>query len=279
MKLLSFTHRGRKSFGALTGESIVDLGSFSNYSTMLQAIEAGAVYELIKIAKNTAPDIRLVDVELDVPLPDARNYICVGRNYKGHVAEAHAALPEYPSIFVRLGNSFVPSGQSIQRPKVSGDFDYEGELAVVIGKGGRHILREHAISHIMGYTMLMDGSIRDYQFKHCLVVGKNFFASGSVGPWIVTADEIDDPSRLELRTRLNGIEVQHTMTDDFIFDIPYIINYISTFTELQPGDIIATGTPEGVGFARKPPLWLKAGDHLEVEISKIGILSNTVIDE
>lgn len=279
MKLLSFIYKEKQSFGALVGDAIVDLGRHSQYSSLYQVIQAGEIGTLKNIVNKMKPDFKLADVVLTLPMPDAHTYICVGRNYKGHVAEANAALPDFPSIFLRMPSSFVASGASIVRPKVSSDFDYEGELAIVIGKSGRHIAPDDALSHIMGYTILMDGSIRDYQFKHCLVVGKNFYSSGSIGPWIVTSDEVGDPSRLALRTRLNDKEVQHTMTDDFIFDIPFLINYISTFTELRPGDIIATGTPEGVGFARKPSLWLKKGDKLEVEISNIGVLTNFVIDE
>jgi 2-keto-4-pentenoate hydratase/2-oxohepta-3-ene-1,7-dioic acid hydratase in catechol pathway len=214
-----------------------------------------------------------------MPLPDVDNIYCVGRNYKGHVAEGNQKLPDYPSTFLRTKVSMVPHGGNLVRPKVSGDFDYEGELAFVVGKGGRHIKRADALSHIAGYTILMDGSIRDYQFKHCLIIGKNFFATGAIGPWMVTADEVGDPTQLDLATRLNGQQVQHTKTDDLIFDIPHIIEYLSSITPLLPGDIVATGTPEGVGFARKPPLWMKAGDTLEIEISKIGILRNPVIAE
>jgi len=220
-----------------------------------------------------------VTVTLLTPVPDADNIFCIGRNYKGHVAEGNAKVPDFPSMFIRLKSSIVAHDMPLIRPKVSGDFDYEGELALVIGKGGRHIPRNDALSHVAGYSILMDGTIRDYQFKHCLTVGKNFVATGSFGPWLVTADEVGDPTQLELRTRLNDAEVQHSKTDDLIFDIPAIIAYISAYTRLAPGDVIATGTPEGVGFARKPPLWMKPGDTLEIEISKIGILRNKVVAE
>jgi 2-keto-4-pentenoate hydratase/2-oxohepta-3-ene-1,7-dioic acid hydratase in catechol pathway len=182
-------------------------------------------------------------------------------------------------MFIRLGSSVVAHQSALVLPKVSQQFDFEGELALVIGKAGRHISRKDALKHIFGYSIFMDGSIRDFQFGHSLTVGKNFQSSGSFGPYIVTADEVGDPSQLDLRTRLNGAEVQHTITDDLIFDIPYLIEYISSSTTLMPGDIIATGTPEGGGFARTPPLWMKAGDVLEVEISSIGKLQNTVIAE
>jgi 2-keto-4-pentenoate hydratase/2-oxohepta-3-ene-1,7-dioic acid hydratase in catechol pathway len=279
MKLATFTHRGATSYGVVDGDGIVDLGKRLRYPTLFTAFAANAHEEMKKAATGAAPDHKLSDVQLLMPMPDAPNYFCVGRNYKGHLAEANMALPDFPSMFLRLPSSLVATGSPIVRPTVSGDFDFEGELALIVGKAGRHIKPEKALSHVGGYSILMDGSIRDYQFKHCLTVGKNFFRSGSFGPWIVTADEVGDPTQLDLRTRLNGSEVQHTKTDDFIFDIPYVIAYISAYTQLMPGDVIATGTPEGVGFARKPPLWMKPGDRLEVEISKIGVLRNTVAAE
>ena len=279
MKLASFRRGPTRSYGAVTGDGIIDLGKRLKYPTLYAALAAHALDEVKAAARGASADYALADIKLLLPMPDAPNYFCVGRNYKGHVAEVNGTLPPFPSMFLRLPSSLVACGEPIVRPTVSGDFDFEGELALVIGKGGRHIKQADALSHIAAYTIFMDGSIRDYQFKHCLTVGKNFFATGSVGPWIVTADEIGDPGQLDLRTRLNGVEVQHTKTDDFIFDIPTIIAYISAFTPLKPGDIIATGTPEGVGFARKPPLWMKPGDTLEVEISKIGILRNSVVAE
>ena len=203
----------------------------------------------------------------------------MGRNYKGHVAEVGAKLPEFPTLFLRTAQSLVASGSSIVRPQVSSNFDFEGELTLVIGKAGRHISKENALQHVFGYTILNDGSIRDYQLKHSLAVGKNFESAGSMGPWVVTSDEITDPSKLTLSTHLNGVQVQHSPTNDLIFDIPTIIAYISQFTRLLPGDVIATGTPDGVGFARNPPLWMKPNDVISVTISGIGTLTNTVIDE
>ena len=279
MKLASFFHGGKASFGAVQGDAIVDLGRRTGYRSLFAALSADALDELRQAASAAPADHRLADVTLQLPMPDAPNYFCVGRNYKGHVAEVAGKLPEFPSMFIRLPSSMAATAEPIIRPEVSGEFDFEGELALVIGTAGRHIKKQEALSHIAGYSILMDGSVRDYQFRHCLTVGKNFWRTGSFGPWIVTADEIGDPTQLELHTRLNGSEVQCARTDDFIFDIPHIIEYISTFTKLMPGDIIATGTPEGVGFARQPPLWLQPGDTLEVEIAKIGFLRNTVIAE
>ncbi len=281
MKLLSFAVSGRDSYGALAGDGVIDLGSRlgGRYPTLRDAIAAGAGAELAGAASGAKPDFKLSEVALRLPLPNPERVFCIGRNYKGHVAESGAKLPEHPGLFIRVLDSLVPHGGALVRPSVSADMDYEGELALVIGTPGRHIVPAEALEHVFGYTILNDGSIRDYQFKHSLTVGKNFARTGSCGPWLVTSDEIPDPTQLHLATRLNGVEVQHTKTDDMIFDIPTIIGYISAFTPLIAGDVIATGTPEGVGFARKPPLWMKPGDVIEVEISSIGVLRNTVVAE
>ena len=165
------------------------------------------------------------------------------------------------------------------RPSLSSDFDYEGELAVVMGRAGRHIKAADALDHVAGYACFNDGSLRDYQRQHSVAVGKNFLAPGGFGPWLVSRDEIPDPSQLTLMTRLNGVEVQRGDTADMIFSVPQIISYVSAFTPLEPGDVISTGTPPGVGMAHKPPLWLKPGDVVEVEISKICVLRNSVVAE
>ena len=185
----------------------------------------------------------------------------------------------FPSVFVRFASSVVGHAQPIRLSRLSSDYDYEGELALVIGKAGRHISRERALDHVAGYACFNEACYRDFQFKHSLTVGKNFAASGSFGPWMTTADEIPDPATLELTTRLNGVQVQHASVSELIFDIPYLIAYLSGMTPLEPGDVIVTGTPEGVGFVRTPPLWMKAGDDVEVEISRIGVLRNRVEPE
>ncbi len=279
MKLVSFKRGDASGYGIIVADGIIDIGKRLPYPTLFLTLAANALDETKAAVAGAKADYALSEVTLVKPLPEAVNYFCVGRNYKGHVAEVAGKLPDFPSMFLRLPSSLVAHGEPIVRPAISEQFDFEGELAIVIGKTGRNIKREAALSHIAGYTIFMDGSVRDYQFEHCLTVGKNFFHTGSVGPCIVTADEIGDPGHLVLKTRLNGIQVQHTRTDDFIFDIPYIIAYISAFTTLLPGDIIATGTPEGVGFARKPALWMKPGDRLEVEVSRIGVLRNAVVAE
>jgi len=279
MKLVSFKTASGASYGVVEGDGVVDMGKRLKHPTLRAAIAAGALGEIAAAAKGAKADMPLAQVTLLPPIPDPDKIVCAGRNYKGHALEAGVKLPEFPSLFTRLNNTLVPHGGNLVRSKLSGDFDYEGELALIIGTPGRHIAAKDALKHIAGYSCFNDASIRDIQFKHSLTAGKNFVATGGFGPWMVTADEIPDPTQLMLHTRLNGQEVQHTKTDDLIFDIPALIAYISAFTPLVAGDVIATGTPEGVGFARKPPLWMKGGDVVEVEISGIGVLRNPVVDE
>ena len=281
MKLASFSASGRGSYGAVVEGGIVDLGRRlgERYPTLRTAITDGVLGRFAGEVKTAKPDFTLVQVTLLPPITDPDKIICAGRNYRAHAAEAGGAPPENPQVFLRLVNTLVAHDQPMVCPKISADFDYEGELALIIGKPGRHIAKADALSHIFGYTLFNDGSIRDIQFKHSIAAGKNFHQTGGFGPWIVTADEIPDPTRLQLATRLNGREVQHTGIDDLIFDIPTLISYCSDWTPLVAGDVISTGTPEGVGFARKPPLWMKPGDVVEVEIGGIGVLRNPIIAE
>jgi 2-keto-4-pentenoate hydratase/2-oxohepta-3-ene-1,7-dioic acid hydratase in catechol pathway len=279
MKLVSFALSGRPSYGIVVGDGIFDLGRRlgERYPTLRAAISGGVIGEAA--AAGTAPDLALSQVTLLPPIPDPDKIICAGLNYRAHAAEAGGKPPENPPIFLRLVDTLVGHEGAMIRPRISGDFDYEGELALVIGKAGRHIAKSAALQHVFGYACFNDGSIRDIQFKHSIAAGKNFHATGGFGPWIVTADEIPDPSRLHLATRLNGKQVQHTGIDDLIFDISTLISYCSQWTPLVPGDVISTGTPSGVGFARKPPLWMKPGDVVEVEIDDIGILRNRIAAE
>src|SRR5215471_18751208 len=202
MKLISFAASGRNSYGAVVGDGVVDLGRRlgDRYPTLRAAAEVSGA----------APDMALAQVTLLPPITDPDKVICAGRNYRAHAAEAGGPPPENPQVFLRLVNTLVAHNQPMVCPKISGDFDYEGELALVIGKPGRHIAKADALSHIFGYTCFNDGSIRDIQFKHSIAAGKNFHATGGFGPWIVTADEVPDPTRLHLVTRLNGREVQYT---------------------------------------------------------------------
>ena len=281
MKLASFSAAGRDTYGAVVEGGVVDLGRRlgDRYPTLRAAIAGDALARLAGEVAAAKPDFSLAQVTLLPPITDPDKIICAGRNYRAHAAEAGGAPPENPQVFLRLVNTLVAHGQPMVCPKISGDFDYEGELALIIGKPGRHIAKADALSHIFGYTLFNDGSIRDIQFKHSIAAGKNFHQTGGFGPWIVTADESPDPTRLHLATRLNGHEVQHTGIDDLIFDIPTLISYCSDWTPLVAGDVISTGTPEGVGFARKPPLWMRPGDVVEVEIAGIGVLRNPIVAE
>ena len=275
MRLVSFRHADTPKFGAVVDGGIADLSA--HWPSLRAAIAAKALGALAASAK-TAPMLKFADVELLPVIPDPDKILCIGLNYASHVGEVGRELPKVPSVFSRLHNTLLPQGGSMIRPKASTNFDFEGELAIVIGERCRHVPRARALSVIAGYTCFVDGSVRDFQ-KHSVTAGKNFPATGPLGPWMVTTDVIPDPQKLELTTRLNGNVVQHDTTDHMIFNVATIIEYLSTVTWLEPGDIIATGTPDGVGLGRKPPLWMKGGDKLEVEISGIGTLSVNVIDE
>jgi 2-keto-4-pentenoate hydratase/2-oxohepta-3-ene-1,7-dioic acid hydratase in catechol pathway len=280
MKLASYAVDGRKAFGAVIGDAVVTLNERlgGRYAGLRQALAACALADLKKVAEAATPDHRLADVKLLPPIPDPEKILCAGINYRSHAAETGRDLPKQPSMFIRLANTLTGHEGELIRPSVSQSFDFEGELALVIGRAGRHIPVEQALDHVAGYTCFVDGSVRDYQ-KISVTSGKNFPGTGPLGPWIVTTDEIPDPKRLTLVTRLNGQEVQRSGTDLLIYSVPQIIAFCSDFTPLAPGDVIATGTPEGVGHRRTPPLWMKAGDVLEVEISRIGTLRNRVVVE
>lgn len=283
MKLVSFLRDGKPSYGAVKGDGVVDLGlrfGKQGLSTLRQLLGSAALEEAKAIVVRDAADITLADVVLAPVIPDPDKIICVGMNYHDHVAEVGRTVTEKPSLFARFAGSQVGHLQPMIKPAVSEQFDYEGELAVVIGKGGRHIARDRALDHVGGYACYNEGSIRDWQ-RHTtqFLSGKTFHGTGAFGPWLVTADEIADPSKLTLQTRLNGQQVQHTTTDKLITSIPDLIAYCSTILPLLPGDVIVTGTPGGVGLKRTPPLFMKPGDVVEVEISGIGVLRNPVIAE
>ncbi|RTE92178.1 fumarylacetoacetate hydrolase family protein [Bradyrhizobium sp. LVM 105] len=281
MKLLSFIADGRSSFGAVKDNAVVDLGArMTGCTTLRQLLETGRVAEATRLVASTAPDHPLERITFLPVIPDPGKIICVGLNYRDHVAETGRTVTEKPALFARFACSQVGHLRPIVKPKVSDDFDYEGELALVIGKQGRHIPPDRALGHVAGYSCYNEGSVRDWQ-RHTsqFLSGKTFAESGSFGPWLVTADEIPDPSKLSLQTRLNGTVVQDTTTDLLITAIPELIAYISTICPLDPGDVIVTGTPGGVGAKRTPPLWMRPGDTVEVEISGIGTLRNKVIAE
>jgi 2-keto-4-pentenoate hydratase/2-oxohepta-3-ene-1,7-dioic acid hydratase in catechol pathway len=278
MRLLSFAADGKEWFGAARDDGIVTLNDKVGQPDLRAALAAGAMDAMRRAAKDAAPDRRLDEIKFLPVIPKPGKILCAGLNYRSHVAEMGREIPKQPSMFARFTDTLVGHGGEMTRPTVSDNFDFEGELALVIGKGGRHIKPEAALDHIAGYTCFVDGSVRDYQ-KFSVTSGKNFPGTGPLGPWLVTSDEIADPGRLALTTRLNGQEVQHSTTDLLIYSIPQIVAFCSDFTLLSAGDVIATGTPEGVGHSRKPPLWMRPGDRLEVEISGIGVLRVDIIEE
>ena len=280
MRLASFRHAGAPKFGAVVDGGIVDLSARTQgrWSGLREVLAARMLPELAGLAKGATADLKFDDIELLPVIPDPDKILCIGLNYASHVGEVGRELPTVPSVFARLRNTLVASGGDIVRPKASIAFDFEGELAVIIGERCRHVSRGRALSVVAGYSCFLDVSVRDFQ-KHSVTAGKNFPATGPLGPWMVTSDVVTDPQRLELVTRLNGNVVQRDTTDHMIFDVATIIEYLSTVTWLEPGDVIATGTPDGVGLGRKPPLWMKAGDKVDVEISGIGTLSVNVVDE
>jgi 2-keto-4-pentenoate hydratase/2-oxohepta-3-ene-1,7-dioic acid hydratase in catechol pathway len=253
--------------------------------TNLRALLEGGLLPKAAALQGARPDHDLAAVEFLPPIADARHFYCVGVNYLDHLREVQAAgvprpPPQQPSIFIRFPETAVAHGARMLVPKVSEALDYEAELAVIIGRGGRYIAEGDALGHVAGYSCFNDGSVRDWQFHATQVTpGKNFLATGGFGPWMVTADEIPDPHALDIKLVLNGATLQHGNTRDLIFSIPRIVSYVSALVPLAPGDVIATGTPAGVGFSRKPPLFLKAGDVCEVQIEKIGVLRNPIAKE
>ena len=282
MKFASYEQDGAAAYGLVSGRRLTTITGdlAARYPDLKAALAGGALREIGAALRGVAPDVGLDEVALLPPVTDPDKILCIGLNYKAHVEETGRGDSEQPTIFVRFPASQVGHERPIVRPAASTRLDYEGELAVIIGRAGRHINEAAALDHIAGYACFNDGSVRDWQ-RHTsqFTPGKNFVASGSFGPWLVTADEIPDPTRLTLTTRLNGAVMQHATTDLLLFPIPELIAYISTFAELLPGDVIATGTPGGVGSRRDPPVWVEAGDSIEVEIDAIGVLRNPVIAE
>lgn len=282
MRLISFERNERSSFGIVAGDGVIDAGSRlgATFRGLRDVLVGGALAQLRDLASRPA-DCALADV---TPLPaisdPAAKLLCVGVNYMPHIKEMGRERPAYPVLFVRFADSLVGHGRPMIRPRASEQFDFEGELAVIIGKRARHVPRARALDYVLGYSCFNDGSVRDYQ-RHSIqwTPGKNFHASGAFGPWIVTADELRDPRALRLTTRLNGEVVQQESVAELCFDVPQLVEYCSTWTQLEPGDVIATGTPGGVGAGRTPPLWMKAGDTIEVEIDGIGVLRNPIVDE
>ncbi|WAC74613.1 fumarylacetoacetate hydrolase family protein [Roseateles sp. SL47] len=281
MKFVSFSQAGTDSYGFIRGEGIVDLGQREHgHSTLKSLIAAGKLQEVAQRYAATPADVPLSEITLLPVIPDPGTIACIGHNYEEHRIETQRDPTEHPSIFFRHPESLRGAGQSLIRPIESTQLDYEGELAVVIGRSGRRIPEAHAWEHVAGLACFNDGSVRDWQHhSRQFGPGKNFAGTAGFGPWLVTIDELPDDRVMALTTRLNGKVVQYAKTDQMIFPIPTLIAYLSTFMTLRAGDVIVTGTPGGVGVKRNPPLWLQPGDSVEVEISSVGLLKNSVIQE
>lgn len=278
MRSASFRVQGRPTWGVLEGTQILDLQAATGIPDLKSALCEPSLLE-IDAGAIGAPGYDLAGIEWLPPIPNPGKIFCVGINYADHAVEADRPVSPAPSLFLRTASTLAAHETALILPHMSSQLDYEGELAVVIGRPGRHIPESEALGHVAGYTCFNDGSLRDVQFGHSPTAGKNFFATGGVGPWITSADEVPDPQNLLLTTRVNGVEMQRASTADMIFGVAGLIAYCSRLQPLETGDIIVTGTPAGVGFSRQPPLWLKPGDVVEVEIQGIATLRNRVSKE
>ena len=280
MRCVSFKIDGRHRYGLMDGDAVHAVRpEFAARYPDLRAALAGDALAGLEDEVESVP-LAVDRLGLLPPIPEPGKILCVGVNYRPHVEEMGRDVPDYPFVFVRFPSSLVGHGQPLIRPRVSSRYDYEGEFAVVIGRGGRYVPRDRAWGHVAGLCPFLDGSVRDYQ-RHStqFTPGKNFPGSGAMGPALATLDEIGDPSVLRLTTRVNGEVLQRGELSELIFDVPRLIEYCSTFTRLEPGDVIATGTPGGVGAARQPPRWLTSGDTVEVDLGPAGCLCNQVDDE
>jgi 2-keto-4-pentenoate hydratase/2-oxohepta-3-ene-1,7-dioic acid hydratase in catechol pathway len=280
MRLATFSTAQGASYGIVTGKGIVDLKRYfgNQYPDLLSLIAGNGFAEAAK-QLNSAPDYKDGDVTWLPVIPNPGKILCVGLNYQDHVVETGRDNTEQPAIFIRVAESQVGHKQPIVRPKESKNLDFEAEIAVIIGRAGRRIAQKDAWSHIAGYSCYNDGSVRDWQ-RHTIqwTAGKNFTQTGAFGPWMVTADDIPPNTKMTLSCRLNGETMQKATTEQMIFKIPKIIEYCSSWTTLEPGDVLVTGTPGGVGARRNPPVWMKPGDKVEIEIDKVGILENSIAD-
>jgi 5-carboxymethyl-2-hydroxymuconate isomerase len=283
MKFASYSHNGRESFGIVRGSGIFDLPFPLGHRAEKLADIFGSdlTVRASTLPADAAPDFALSDVSLLPPIPKPGKIVCVGINYRSRPGEHDRGAPEFPSLFFRHVGAQVGHLSPLVRPRESDQFDYEGEIAVVIGRPGRRILESSALDHVAGYSCFNDGSVRDWM-KHGaynVTAGKNFERSGAFGPFLATPDEVGDARDIAVRTRVNGTVVQEDSSANMIFPIARLISYISTFMRLDAGDVIATGTPAGAGARHTPPRWLKAGDLVEVEVGGVGVLSNPVIDD
>jgi 2-keto-4-pentenoate hydratase/2-oxohepta-3-ene-1,7-dioic acid hydratase in catechol pathway len=282
VKLISFLLHNTTHYGIVQDDKVLNLSPIlgAQAPDLKTLIAKKLLSEAAKTLQQHTPDLNYADLHLLPVIPNPNKIICVGLNYGEHVRETGRELTENPALFVRMSESQVGHGQDIVRPPESHRLDYEGEIAIVIGEGGRRISETDSWKHIFGYACYNDGSIRDWQVSTTQwTAGKNFWHTGGFGPWMVTADEIQPNQKMSLVTRLNGQEMQRATTDMMIHSIPRQIAYISTFIPLEPGDVIVTGTPGGVGNKRNPQVFMKPGDLVEIEVDAIGILRNTIRDE
>lgn len=283
MRFFSYRIDGVDGLAVQTGENAFRglLGSSPHYPGSLDDIVRSGAYAAAAGTLSSGETVDPERVALLPPVSGSGKILCVGLNYRDHAAESAMALPDFPTVFVRFRSGLVAHNAPLVRPKVSSRFDFEGELAAIIGKPGRAIPEADALDHVAGYTIFNDGSIRDYQLQTSQwTMGKNFDATGAVGPVFVTADELPPGAAgLRLETRLNGETMQSASTNDLVFDVPRLVSLLSVAMTLEPGDMIVTGTPSGVGFARKPPVFMQPGDVCEVSIEGIGVLRNRVVAE
>ena len=280
MKLISFIRKGMPRWGVVTDSGVLDMTGWEGARTLKGALELDLLPRLNAGLDLARPDLAMSDVSFLPVIPDPGKILCIGLNYLKHKQETGRPDVDNPTVFTRYADSQVAHLAPLIKPAVSDRFDYEGEMAVIIGKGGRNISEERALSHVAGYACYNDGSVRDWQ-RHTMqfTPGKNFPGTGGFGPMLVTADEVGDYTKLPIQTRLNGEVMQDASLADLIFPLERVIAYCSTFTPLSPGDVILSGTPGGVGDKRKPPVYMRDGDRVEVEIGMLGTLVNPVIDE
>lgn len=279
MRIASVHYNNLATYGRVEADGIV-LASTALQAEHpdLQSLLAGMA--LPKLAAVDGPLVSLDRVRFRPVIPHAQRILCVGINYRAHMREMGREVPAHPLLFVRFADTLVGHAESLLRPAESLQYDFEGELALVIGRDAHRVSAESALQYIAGYTCFMDGSVRDFQSHSSqFTAGKNFWRSGSCGPWLVTSDAIPDPAVLNLQTRLNGTLMQSAPVADLQFTVPEIVAYCSRFCRLKPGDVISTGTPGGVGFARRPQVWMKPGDTIEVDIDGVGVLRNPVVAE
>tara|TARA_B100000579_G_scaffold435013_1_gene457255 strand:+ start:1107 stop:1958 length:852 start_codon:yes stop_codon:yes gene_type:complete len=281
MKFVSFLLKGEAKFGISDGKNIIDLtDKILGARTLKELIEKKAISEAKKYASENDKNININEIEFLPLIPNPGKIICVGLNYSEHVKETGKTVEENPVVFLRVSKSQTAHNQYIQRPKVSTKLDFEGEMAVIMSEAGKHIKSNEAMKQIVGYSCYNESTVRDFQ-KHTsqFTMGKNFEKTGSFGPHMVLAEDIPDYTKLKIQTRLNGKVMQDANLNQLIFDIPTLISYISKALPWNAGDVLVTGTPGGVGFKRNPPVFMKDGDKVEVEISDIGVLSNIIKDE